>query len=345
MRISIKSLAAAGACLAAAACGQSVDEDSTETLTIYSARHYDSDRAVYQAFEDQTGIQIETIEAGGDLLIERMKADGERSGADVVITVDAGRLWRAEQDGLFQPYDSEIIEERVPESLRHPEGKWFGFAKRARVIAYSQERGTPDEITGYETLADPKWDNRVCVRSSGNIYNISLLAALIERWGDNVAQDWAQGVVRNFARVPSGGDIEQIRAIAAGECDLALVNHYYYARIANSEDAADQEVADAVALNFPEDNGGVHVNISGAGVAANADNVDAAHQFLEFLLSDEAQRMFAELTNEYPVVASAPYENDVLDGFGEFEADPVNVNTLGENQAEAQRMFDRVGWP
>jgi len=342
----LRLLAAGGAAAAMAACGEQAREEASETaLTIYSARHYASDRAVYDMFEARTGIAIQTIEADGDLLIERIKADGPRSPADIVITVDAGRLWRAEQEGLFQPFESELIESRVPDNVQHPENAWFGFAKRARVIVYATDRVSPDEIAGYESLADPDWEDRVCVRSSGNIYNISLLAALIERWGLDEAEDWAEGVTANFARTPAGGDTDQIRAVAAGECDLALVNHYYYARLAGSETEADRAVADQVAVAWPEEGGGVHVNISGAGLAAGAPNREAARQFLEFLVSDDAQRAFAELTNEYPVAAEVVYDNDTLNSLGAFDADPLNVNTLGQNQAEAQRIFDRVGWP
>jgi len=345
---------AAASVFALAACGEenadapgseTSAEDTAQEVTVYSARHYDSDEAVYDAFTEQTGIAVRTIEASGDLLIERIKADGERSPADVVITVDAGRLWRAEQEDVFQPFLSDTLAERVPANVRHPDNLWFGFAKRARVLVYANDRVDPEMVTGYESLADPAFEGRVCVRSSGNIYNVSLLAALIERWGAEAAEDWAESVVSNFARIPSGGDTDQIRAVAAGECDLALVNHYYYARLAASEEVDDQSVADAVSVLWPESDGGVHVNISGAGLAANAPNPEAAAQFLEFLISDQAQRLYAELTNEYPVVNGVDYYNPTLDSMGAFQSDELNVSTLGDNQAEAQRVFDRAGWP
>lgn len=326
-----------------AATGTGVEEP--RTLTVYSARHYDSDEQLYALFEEETGIEVETIEAGGDLLIERVRADGERSPADVIITVDAGRLWRAEEEGLFAPFQSGIVDERVPAELRHPDDLWFGFSTRARAIVYANDRVDPAELQGYQSLADPRFDDRVCVRSSGNIYNISLMAALIERWGVDKAQEWAEGVTRNFARIPSGGDIEQIRAVAAGECDLALVNHYYFARFLQSEAEADQKIADAVSLYWPEGEDGVHVNISGVGMARNAPHPEAARAFMEFMVSDEAQRLFPELTNEYPAVPSVEYENAALERFGDFRADELNASVLGENQAEAQRVFDRAGWP
>ncbi|MFW5660112.1 MAG: extracellular solute-binding protein [Oceanicaulis sp.] len=316
-------------------------------VNLFTARHYSSDDAVYAAFTEQTGIEVNVVEAGGDLLIERVRADGERSPADVVITVDAGRLWRAEQAGLFQPApELEDALQTVPDNLVHPENDWFGFATRVRGIAYALERVDPSEIADFADLAGEQWRGRICVRSSNNVYNQSLMAALIESQGAEAAEQWAQGIVRNLARPPQGGDTDQVRAIAAGECDVAIVNHYYVARLERSDDPADQEVAEAVDFVMADLAGrGAHVNISGAGLAAGAPNRENAVTFLGFLLSAEAQRAFAELTNEYPAAAGAEYDNPVLEAYGEPEADPVNVNALGENAAEAQRIFDRVGWP
>lgn len=316
-------------------------------VNVFSARHYASDEAVYAAFTEETGIAVNVVEAGGDLLIERVRADGERSPADVVITVDAGRLWRAEQAGLFQsaPELEDALAD-VPDNLVHPENDWFGFATRVRGIAYAADRVDPSQIADFNDLADEQWRGRICVRSSGNVYNQSLLAALIEGEGLEAAEAWAQGIVGNLARPPQGGDTDQIRAIAAGECDVAIVNHYYMARLERSEEATDLEVAEAVDFTMADLAGrGVHVNVSGAGLAAGAPNRENAVAFLQFLLSDDAQRAFAELTNEYPAVAGAAYENPVLDAYGTPQADPVNVNALGANAAQAQRIFDRVGWP
>ncbi|WP_299322167.1 extracellular solute-binding protein [Parasphingopyxis sp.] len=311
-----------------------------QTLTIYSSRHYDSDYALYEAFEEETGVTVEAIEADGDLLIERVKAAGDQSPADVIITVDAGRLWRAEQEELFAPVSSAVLEERVPANMRHPDGLWFAVATRARVIVYAEDRVDGGDLTGYASLADPAFRRRVCARSSGNVYNISLLAALIDRWGSDTAQQWANGVNANFARDPLGGDSDQIRAVAAGECDVAIVNHYYFARLMGTE----PEVTDGLAVFWPNAEAGVHVNISGMGMSRNAPNPELAQQFLEFAVSDRAQRFFAELTNEYPAVASVTYENAALAELGDFEADPLAATVLGENQAEAQRLFDRAGW-
>ena len=322
------------------ACSQEA-ETSDDTLVIYSSRHYDSDYALYEAFTDATGVEVEVVEADGDLLIERVKADGDSNPPDVIITVDSGRLWKADQEGLFASTSSDILNQRVPASMRHPDGHWYGISSRARVLVYAKDRVQASELTGYESLADPKFGDRVCARSSGNIYNISLLSALIARWGEGRAQDWASKVAGNFARDPQGGDSDQIRALVAGECDLALVNHYYYARMAldTNEDVSNVEVY------WPEADPGVHVNISGAGVAANARHPELAKKFIEFAVSEEAQKLFPELTSEYPAVPTVTYDNAVLDALGAFKADPLDGTTIGSRQEEAQRLFDRAGWP
>jgi len=335
---------------ALAACSPASDtppQDDAGVVNIYTSRHYSSDYAVYDAFTEQTGVAVNHIEADGDLLIERVRADGERSNADIIITVDAGRLHRAEQAGLFQPAgDLGGSLQRVPENLRHPDGLWFGFASRARVIAYSPERVDEAELPDYAGLADPRWRGRICTRSSGNVYTQSLMATMTVRLGEEAAEDWAAGVVANLARAPQGGDTDQIRAVAAGECDLAIVNQYYWVRMARQDSPEDRAVAEATALHFPDQDGaGVHLNISGAGLAAGAPNEDNARAFLAFLLSEDAQRAFPELTNEYPAIADTAYDNPILAQSADVTADPVNVSELGERNALAQRIFDRVGWP
>lgn len=335
--------AAAAVALALGACGSQGGNDTDgegDVLTIYTSRHYDSDYALYEAFERDTGISVNAVEAEGDLLIERVKADGERSAADVIITVDAGRLWRADEEGLFAPLDSELLNERVPANFRHPDGHWYGLATRARVIVYAEDRVDADDLDGYRSLAAPEFAGRVCARSSGNIYNISLLAALVDRWGEEEAEAWARGVANNFARDPVGGDSDQIRAVKAGECDVALVNHYYLARMMLDEN----EDVSGIAVHWPQSDGGVHVNISGGGIAKDAPNPELARQFLEYAMRDESQRLFADLTGEYPVVASVTYENPALAELGTFETDPLSVNVYGVNQGTAQQIFDRVGW-
>ncbi|BBI72092.2 hypothetical protein HAALTHF_18460n [Vreelandella aquamarina] len=220
-------------------------------VNIYSARHYDSDEMLYQAFTDETGIEVNVLEGDANQLMERMQREGVASPADVMLTVDAGNLWRAEQDGIFQSVDSDVLNERLPESMRHPEGMWFGFSQRARVIYYNRENFDPSQIATYEDLADPQFEGQVCIRSSNNIYNQSLLASLIEHHGAEGAQEWAQGVVNNMARDPEGGDTDQILGVASGECNLAVGNHYYYVRLLHSDDAAEREAARKVGVIFP----------------------------------------------------------------------------------------------
>src|SRR5690606_22473796 len=317
---------------------------TAQELNIYSSRHYQTDEALYSTFTEQTGIQINRIEDKEDPLIERIKAEGVNCPADVLITVDVGRLWRADQEGLFQPTRSKILEERIPENLRHPDGRWFGFSTRARVIFYNKEMVDPSEIGSYQDLADPKREGMVCMRSSSNIYHLSLMASLIEHNGEEKALEWAKGVVGNFARNPQGGDTDQLRAVATGECGLTRANTYYFVRLMQSDDPAAQEVVEQAGLVFPNhDVRGTHVNVSGAGVLKHAPNKDAAVKFLEYLASDEAQRYFAHGNNEYPAVPGVA-ASDALELLGDFKVDEINVAVYGENQPLAQKLFDRAGW-
>jgi iron(III) transport system substrate-binding protein len=332
-----------GTVLALALTSSALAQD--KVVNIYSSRHYQTDEALYSGFTKKTGIKVNRIEAGEDALIERIRNEGARSPADVLITVDAGRLWRAEELGLFQPVKSKILESRIPESFREPGGQWFGFSMRARVVAYNKAKVKPEEVQTYEALAEPKWKDRICVRSSTNIYNLSLMGALIERLGEAKAQEWARAVRDNMARAPKGGDTDQLKAVAAGECDVAISNHYYYARLARSDKRDEKAIAEKLGIAFPTlAGGGTHVNISGAGVAKHAPHREAAVAFLEYLASDEAQRYFADGNNEWPVVPTVRVTNPVLSAFGDFKYDPINVAVLGRNQPLAQKVFDRVGW-
>lgn len=313
-------------------------------VNIYSARHYDSDEILYQAFTDETGIKVNVLEGDSDQLMERMQREGIASPADVMLTVDAGRLWRAEQDELFQAVDSAELNERIPESMRHPEGKWFGFSQRARVIFYNRDNFDPSQLDSYEDLADPQFEGQVCIRSSNNIYNQSLLASMIEHHGEEGAEEWAQGVVNNMARSPEGGDTDQVLGVASGECGLAVANHYYYVRLLHSDAESDREAARKVGVIFPNQNDrGTHINVGGAGLVANAQNPENGIRFLEFMASDEAQEIIADRNYEFPVVANVK-KNPVLESWGNFKKDDTNINTLGENNPEAIRIFDRVGW-
>lgn len=318
---------------------------AAQEVNLYSARHYDTDVALYDAFTEQSGIAVNLIEGDADQLIERIKAEGRNSPADVLITVDAGRLWRAEEAGLLQPVSSPVLEEAIPAELRHPEGKWFGLSQRLRGVVYAKDRVEPSEITSYEGLADPKWQGRLCIRSSSNVYNQSLVASMIEANGVEATETWAQGLVDNLARPPQGGDTDQIKAVAAGECGIALANSYYFARMLASEDAADRETVARLGWVFPnQEDRGTHVNISGAGIVAAAPNAAQALAFLEYLASNEAQTLFARGNNEYPVVAGAALDNPALEQLGSFKADPLDAALYGEHQAEAQRALDRAGW-
>ncbi|MDA0269185.1 MAG: Fe(3+) ABC transporter substrate-binding protein [Cyanobacteria bacterium] len=346
-----KGIAASALLVMAIGCtGQPQEDSATQSqeeagvVNVYSARHYDTDEDLYERFSEQTGIEVNVIEGESDELLERIQAEGENSAADVVITVDAGRLWRAEEAGILQPVDSEILNERVPENLRQPDGLWFGLTKRARVLVYNVDTVDPSELSTYEALAEPEWKGRVCIRSSGNIYNQSLLGSMIETDGVEATEAWAKGLVANLARQPDGGDTDQIKAVAAGQCDVAIANHYYWARLAKSDDAADQEVVGKTAVFFPnQDDRGTHVNISGAGVAANSPNRDNAIAFLEFLTSPEAQAVFAEGNNEYPVVEGVEIEPIVAE-LGTFKVDEVNVSSYGSHNAEVVQIVDRAGW-
>ena len=314
-------------------------------VNIYSARHYKTDEALYEGFTKLTGIKVNRIEGGEDALIERVRNEGPRSPADVLITVDAGRLWRAEQLGLFQPVKSKTLEARIPESFREPGGQWFGFSMRARVIAYNKANVRPGEIQSYEGLADPKWKGRVCMRSSTNVYNLSLMGALIDHLGEAKAESWAKGVRANLAQEPKGGDTDQLMSVAAGQCDVTVSNQYYYARLARSEKSEEKQAAERLGIVFPNQSSwGAHVNISGAGVLKNAPHRAAAVKFLEYLASDEAQRYFADGNNEWPVVAKLRIDNPVLASFGDFKRDRLNVAVLGRNQPNSQKIYDRVAW-
>ena len=313
-----------------------------EVVNVYSARHYDTDMAMYERFTEETGIKVNLIEGSSDALIERIKSEGQFSPADMLITVDAGRLWRAEKEGIFQPVDSAVLSERIPAHLRHPEGEWFGLSKRARVIAHKKDMALPAGFGTYEALADEAFRGQVCMRSSGNIYNLSLMASLIDAHGAPAAEAWAKGVVANFARTPQSNDTGQLKAVASGECTITIANTYYLGRLMASTKPEDKALMANLEIVFPNQDGrGTHVNISGAGVTKYAPNRANAIRFLEYLTSDFAQRLFAEGNNEYPI--SGPTTGPVA-ALGEFKRDDLNVSVLGENQTEAVKVYDRAGW-
>ena len=321
----------------------SIAQAPPKVLNLYSSRHYQTDEALYANFEKATGIKINRIEGLEDPLIERLKIEGDKSPADVLITVDMGRLLKAQQQGLFQPVKSALLEAKIPRELRAADGSWFGFSLRARPIFYAKSRVDPAQLPDYESLADAKWKGKICVRSGMHPYNLSLLSSIIAANGPEKAEAWAIGVVANLARKPVGGDTDQLNAVAAGECDIALANTYYFARLMKSDKPADQATVEKIGVIFPNQSGrGAHVNISGAGVAKYAPNRDAAIKFLEYLASPEAQNYFANGNNEYPVAGTM--DNRELKRLGEFKRDPLAMDTVGKNYAEAARIFDRAGW-
>ncbi|HSJ79519.1 MAG TPA: extracellular solute-binding protein, partial [Erythrobacter sp.] len=327
--------------------GCSAQDDATTeggVVNLYSARHYDSDQAIYDRFTEETGITINVMEGRPDELVARMTAEGSNSPADLFIAADAGALWRAQQAGLFQPTSSTTLDERIPANLREPDGLWYGFMRRARVVAYDPAKVQPEEIDDYAKLATPRFRGRICVRSSDSVYNLSLVGALIEAWGEERAGEWVRGVVANMARPPEGGDRDQIRAVAAGVCEVALTNSYYYIRMANGDDAADREITERVTLGFPSlDGQGSHVNISGGGVAANAPNRDNAVRLLEFLASAESQTHISANNNEFPASPDVPAPAPV-DAFAAFTAHPMPVAAFAARQPQAQSLMSAAGW-
>lgn len=313
-------------------------------VNLYSGRHYESDLAIFDAFTAETGIKVNLIEAAGDALIERLALEGASSPADLFITADAGMLWRAKSRGVLRRIADEAVLARTPEHFRDPEGEWVGLSKRARVIVYNKEAGLPEGLDTYDDLADSSLRGTICVRSSSNVYNQSMLAAILARKGREAALQWAKGVVANFARAPEGNDTAQIEAAAAGLCRLAVVNSYYVARYVGTGDAARDAIGAKIGVLFPnQETTGTHVNVSGAGVTRHAPNAANAEKLLAYLLRAEVQAEFALGNNEYPVVLGVPVSGPVA-SLGTFREDDLPMAALGENQTEAVKVFDEAGW-
>lgn len=323
--------------------GGAADAWAAEEVNIYTTRQEVLIRPLLDTFEQETGIRVNVVFAK-EGVIERMKSEGANSPADAILTADVGYILQAKSDGLLQPIESEVLNAAIPSQYRDPDGTWYGLALRARPIMYAKDRVDPSELSTYEDLADPKWKGRICIRSSSHIYNQSLVSSMIAADGVEKVEEWAKGFVANFAREPAGGDRDQIMAVAAGECDIAIANTYYLAGMLSGDDPAQKEAAQKVAVFWPNQDGrGVHVNISGGGVTASAKHVDNAVKLLEFMVSDEAQKIYAEAVNEYPVKPGIP-PSDAVAGFGEFKADPIDLAVLGEHNVEAVRLMDRAGW-
>ena len=328
---------------ALAALAGAVPAAAQEEVNIYSSRHYDTDDSLYEAFTAATGISVNRIEGEADELIARMKAEGANSPADIFLTVDAGRIWLADKDGLLQPVESETLESRIPAHLRHPDGHWFGLSTRARIIFYAKDRVAEPPQT-YEALADPQYADQICIRSSSNIYNLSLMGAIIAHDGEDAARDWATGLHANLARAPEGGDTDQLKGLVSGACDIAVANTYYFARALAEQVDGLTGSTDAIGLVFPnQETTGTHVNVAAAGVAAHAPHRDNAVAFLEFMTTPEAQAHFADQNNEFPVVEGVPV-GEIAASLGDFRRDTLNLDALGENQPLAQVLMDEAGW-
>ena len=322
----------------------SPDTLSSSELNIYSARKEALIKPLLDRFSEATGTQINLVTGKGDALLTRLQSEGINSPADLLLTVDAGRLYRAQQAGVLQPMISERLNAAIPQHLRSTDDQWFGLSVRARVIVYAKDRVGVKQLSNYEALAEPRWRGKVCVRSSSNIYNQSLVASMLATEGMQHTETWLEGLVVNFARTPAGGDRDQIKAVAAGLCDVAIVNSYYLGGMLRSSDPAQLKAASSVGLFWPNQDGrGTHINISGAGVTRSSQNPELAAQLIAFLASDESQRWYAEMNNEFPVRADIEV-SETLRTWGGFDADQLNVTELGRNNANAIMAMDRAGW-
>lgn len=325
---------------AVALTGQAIGSE----VNVYSARKEALIKPLLDRFSQETGIQVNLITGKADALLKRLQSEGRNSPADLLITTDAGRLYRATQAGVLREIHSSALNQAIPAQYRDPGGYWYGLSIRARTLVYSNERVKPGQLSSYEALADPRWRRRLCVRSSGNIYNQSLVASMIVSDGAEETQEWARGLVRNMARPPRGGDRDQLKAVAAGQCDITIVNTYYLGKMIHSKRERERQAAARVALFWPNQDGrGTHVNVSGAGVTTAAPHPENALRLLEFLASDQAQAWYAASNYEYPVKAGVEW-SDTLKQWGPFKSDSINLSLLGRYNPEAVKIMDRAGW-
>lgn len=327
------------------------DSASAKELNLYSARHYKGDQALYDAFTKKTGIKINRVDGKDNGILQRLATEGKASPADVILLVDASRLWRAQEKGLFQPVQSKLLEEKIPDHYKSSASKdggryWYGFSNRARVIVYNKARIQRADVDTYEELADPKLKGQLCIRTGSHPYNLSLFGSVLEQDGAAATEKWLKGMVANMARTPKGGDTDQIRAVASGECGVAVANSYYFARLMRSDKPRDKKVVEKVSVVFPnQDTWGTHTNIAGGAVAAYAPHKANAIQFLEFLAGEEAQNYFANGNNEWPTAKGVEIENAALNkmmGGKKFKVDTTSIAKIGANQGKVQTMLDRV---
>ncbi|MCW8930572.1 MAG: Fe(3+) ABC transporter substrate-binding protein [Gammaproteobacteria bacterium] len=313
-------------------------------VNLYSARKEALIKPIVDTFSKQTGIKVNLITGKADALLQRITSEGKNTHADVFITTDAGRLYRAKSAGVLQAIKSDELNKAIPENLRDPEGYWYGLSMRARPIFYVKGAIEANELSTYEALADEKFKDRICIRSSNNIYNQSLVASMLAANGAEKTQQWTNSFVKNFARKPKGGDRDQIKGAASGQCDIAIANTYYFGKMITGKKADQKKAAEAVAIFWPNQNSrGTHVNVSGAAVTKYAKNKANAQKLIEFLSTKEAQRWYADVNFEYPVRKDVP-ASDLLNSWGDFKADTINLNQLGVNNAEAVKIMDRAGW-
>ena len=345
----VRSTLARTALAAAALCASFAAAAQDQVLNLYSARHYQTDEALYADFTKSTGIKINRVDADDAGLLARLRSEGASSPADVILLVDAARIILADADGLFQPVKSSVLASRIPAQLRGKDdgqgSQWFGFSTRARVIVFNKGSVKRDDVDTYEELADPKNKGKVCTRSGSHPYNLSLFGSMYEHLGAQKTEAWLKGVVDNMARAPKGGDTDQIKAVASGECGIALTNSYYLARLMRSEKPEDKAVVDKIEVVFPnQQSWGTHVNIAGGALARHAKNRDAGVKFLEYLSTNSAQTYFANGNNEYPVVPGVKVANPALDALGAFKAELIPISVVGLNSIRVQQSLDRVGY-
>jgi len=313
-------------------------------INLYTHRHYNSDKLLFKAFTKKTGIKINVIKGSADQLIQRLQTEGENSPADILLTVDAGRLVRAKNLGLLQPVTSPLLIKQIPSEMRDLDGYWYGLTVRARALIYSKDRVKQNQLSTYEDLAHKKWRGRIVVRSSNNIYNQSLLASIIAAKGELDAYKWAKSVRSNMARSPRGSDRDQARAVASGLADVAIMNTYYLGVMANSSDKKDQDVVKKIAVFFPnQKNRGTHINVSGAGITKSSKNKEEALKFLEFLTNENSQKVFSSANYEYPLKINE-HNSTILKSWGQFKYDPLSLSVLGEKNTQAVKIFDRASW-
>ncbi|WP_066499559.1 Fe(3+) ABC transporter substrate-binding protein [Abyssisolibacter fermentans] len=319
-------------------------KNDEKVVNIYTDRHYDTDQALYDAFTDETGIQVNVVKAASDELLERLTTEGEDTEADLVITSDAGRLYRAQEKELLKPIESKVVDSNVPQNLRESNNNWVALTMRARVIAYSIDRVNPTNLSTYEALTEQQWKGKVLVRSSGNIYNQSLLASFISLNGEEKATEWAEGLVNNMARTPEGNDRDQMKAVVAGEGDVAIVNTYYVGKLLNSADEYEVEVGKQIGVFFPnQETNGTHINISGAGLTKHGKHSDEAIKLIEYLTGEKAQYDYANANYEYPVNPNVE-PSDLLKSWGEFSRQDIDLSLLGKYNSDAVKIFNKVGW-